>query len=201
MLRRPEVRDLLRVAGARRAAARATSPGRSGRDGRAPRGDRGDQAPLAVEGRSGARSRPGGDRGGLRRRAVPRASRCSPTARTSAARSTTSHARACRLRAAGAAQGLRASTRSRCSRRARSAPTRSCSIVAAIPDDVVLADLHELAVGLGLAVLVETHDDAELERALSDRRADRRRERARPRARSTRTSGSGSGSSRSCRPT
>jgi indole-3-glycerol phosphate synthase len=40
-------------------------------------------------------------------------------------------------------------------------------IVAALPDDVLLRDLHELAIGLGLAVLVETHDDAELERALS----------------------------------
>jgi indole-3-glycerol phosphate synthase len=40
-------------------------------------------------------------------------------------------------------------------------------IVAALPDDAVLRDLHELALGLGLAVLVETHDDAELERALA----------------------------------
>jgi indole-3-glycerol phosphate synthase len=40
-------------------------------------------------------------------------------------------------------------------------------IVAALPDDSLLRDLHELAVGLGLAVLVETHDDAELERALA----------------------------------
>jgi indole-3-glycerol phosphate synthase len=40
-------------------------------------------------------------------------------------------------------------------------------IVAALPDDVLLRDLHELALGLGLAVLVETHDDAELERALT----------------------------------
>jgi indole-3-glycerol phosphate synthase len=40
-------------------------------------------------------------------------------------------------------------------------------IVAALPDDAVLRDLHDLALGLGLAVLVETHDDAELERALA----------------------------------
>ena len=40
-------------------------------------------------------------------------------------------------------------------------------IVAALPDDSLLRDLHELARGLGLAVLVETHDDAELERALA----------------------------------
>jgi indole-3-glycerol phosphate synthase len=39
-------------------------------------------------------------------------------------------------------------------------------IVAAIPDDAVLRDLHALARDLGLDVLVEAHDDAELDRAL-----------------------------------
>ncbi len=39
-------------------------------------------------------------------------------------------------------------------------------IVAAIPDDSLLQDLHALAVELGLDVLVEAHDDAELDRAL-----------------------------------
>lgn len=39
-------------------------------------------------------------------------------------------------------------------------------IVAAL-DDGRLADLHAHAVGLGLAVLVEVHDDAELDRALA----------------------------------
>ena len=40
-------------------------------------------------------------------------------------------------------------------------------IVAAIPDAALLADLHALAVDLGLAVLVEAHDRADLERALA----------------------------------
>ncbi len=39
-------------------------------------------------------------------------------------------------------------------------------IVAAIPDDALLADLHALAWELGLGVLVESHDAGELERAL-----------------------------------
>jgi len=39
-------------------------------------------------------------------------------------------------------------------------------IVAAIPDDVLLRDLHVLAEELELAVLVEAHDEAELERAV-----------------------------------
>jgi indole-3-glycerol phosphate synthase len=40
-------------------------------------------------------------------------------------------------------------------------------IMAAIPDDEVLRDLHTLARELDLDVLVETHDEAELERALN----------------------------------
>src|SRR5262245_55788530 len=40
-------------------------------------------------------------------------------------------------------------------------------IVAALPEDSHLADLHALATELGLGVIVETHDDAELDRALA----------------------------------
>src|SRR5882762_9819748 len=40
-------------------------------------------------------------------------------------------------------------------------------IVAALPDDTHLRDLHDLAVGIGLSVLVEVHDAAELERAIA----------------------------------
>jgi len=40
-------------------------------------------------------------------------------------------------------------------------------IVAALPDDALLVELHTLATGLGLGVLVEAHDAAEVERALA----------------------------------
>lgn len=40
-------------------------------------------------------------------------------------------------------------------------------IVAAIPDDALLADLHAFAIDLGLDVLVEAHDLAEVDRAVA----------------------------------
>ena len=40
-------------------------------------------------------------------------------------------------------------------------------IAAAVTDDALLADLHALAVGLGLAVVIEAHDESELERAFA----------------------------------
>jgi indole-3-glycerol phosphate synthase len=39
-------------------------------------------------------------------------------------------------------------------------------IVSALPDDALLTDLHDAAIELGLGVLVEAHDAAEVERAL-----------------------------------
>ena len=40
-------------------------------------------------------------------------------------------------------------------------------IVAALPDDGLLRDLHEAGTDLGMAIVVEAHDEAELDRALA----------------------------------
>jgi indole-3-glycerol phosphate synthase len=40
-------------------------------------------------------------------------------------------------------------------------------IVAALPDDALLRDLHDLALDLGLAAVVEVHDEHEVDRALA----------------------------------
>ena len=189
MLHRPQVRDLLRAQALEAPAGprlRRRAPARVGHD----RGGRRDQAPFAVEGRPRARPRPRAHRQGLRGRWRRRVSRCSPTGRGSGARSTTSHA-------ARAACDLPVLRKDFIIDEVQVYEARAIGadalllIVAALPDDTLLRDLHELAVGLGLAVLVETHDDAELERALALGARHRRRERAQPRARSPRTSPSG----------
>ena len=72
-------------------------------------------------------------------------------------------------------------------------------IVAAIPDDVVLADLHELARRSRPRRARRDPRPGRARARAEHRRADRRRERAATSARSTKTSEWGSVSPRSCR--
>ena len=125
LLRRPAVRDLLRSQALEAPPTRDFAGALRPEDG-TPRSGRGDQAALTVEGRAGARSRPGGDRGGLRQgwRRVPLRAHRRPVLRRFGRRPAPC---ARRLSAAGAAQGLRP-RRDPGVRDARaSAPTRCCS--------------------------------------------------------------------------
>ena len=148
-------------------------------DGRA-RGDRRDQAPVAVEGRARARPRPRRHGQGLRGGRRGARCRCSPTGRTSAARSPT-------CTAARAATALPVLRKDFTIDEVQVYETRAIGadamllIVAALPDDALCATCTSSPVGSGSAVLVEAHDDAELDRALALGAADRRRERPRPR--------------------
>ena len=134
-----------------------------------------------------------------RRAARPR-SRCSPTRRTSADRSPTCRPRARRPTLPVLRKDFTIDEIQVYEARAIGADA-ILLIVAALPDDALLADLHALAIELGLGVLVEAHDAARDRARARGRRARSSASTAAISRRSPRISASASRSPRGSRPT
>ena len=129
------------------------------------RAHRRDQEGEPVEGPDPRRLRPAGARPRLCRRRRRPASRCSPTRRSSRARRSTSSPPAPR------------STCRSCARISSTSPTRSYEaralgadciliIMAGVTDDEAARARRRRRIALGMDVLVEVHNEAELDRAL-----------------------------------
>ena len=129
------------------------------------RGDRRGQAALPSKGDLAEIPDPAALAGGLRGRAVPTPSRCSPSSGASAAASRTSARSAGPwttplLRKDFMVTGYQVLE-------ARAAGADLVLLIVAALDDALLRDLHDQARELGLTVLTEVHDEAEVERALA----------------------------------
>ena len=141
-------------------------PFRAGAGGHDRRGrHRRDQAPVAVQGRPGPGPRPGRRWPAATRRAGPPACRCSPTAPHFGG----SPADLAAARPAVAVPVLRKDFTvdevDVCDARLMGAD--AVLLIVAALDDAELRAFAQLAAELGLAALVEVHDEAELERALA----------------------------------
>ena len=178
VLRQPQTRDLLQRRALEMPPPRPFADALAARRRTRRRGRR-DQAALAFEGRPRARSRSRPRPPRRTRRAAPPRCRCSPTGRTSADRSPTWMPLAKSTELPVLRKDFTIDEIQIYEARAIGADA-ILLIVAALPDDALLADLHALATELGLGVLVETHDVAEIDRALAAGARGRRRQQPQP---------------------